>query len=58
MSFDDMTYVDEPLPTSTGATPTTFGDDGYIDDQYMYTSSTGAAGMQDDGFAYTSSTIM
>ena len=44
MSFDDMTYVDEPLPTSTGATSTTFGDDGYIDDQY------------DDGFAYTSST--
>jgi hypothetical protein len=72
MPFDDMTYVDEPFPTSTGATG--LGDDGYIDDQFTYSSSTGAtmagatstraamAGATstgaaiDDGFLYTSST--
>lgn len=69
MPFDDMTNVDEPLPTSTGATGTTgatgMGDDGYIDDQFTYSSTTGATmagatstGATSMGATSTGATIM
>jgi hypothetical protein len=50
MPFDDFIYVDEPASTgattfgtSTGATSSMGGDDGYTDDQFTYGPSTTGA---------------